>query len=93
MNIYLGFCIKKIILLIIIIIFLRVFWKDIPKFIEAYEIGYNCAQDDFCNPEEYTEGDFDYWESNSFWIEQGYEEGYKKGARDYVKENFNSDNN
>ncbi len=69
------------------------FWKGIHNFGEAYEIGYNCAQDDFCNPEDYTEGGFDYWESNSFWIEQGYEEGYKKGARDYVKENDQTGNN
>jgi hypothetical protein len=61
-------------------------WHGGHNFMEAYEVGYNCAQDDFSHPGEYTEGGFDYWESNSFWIEQGYEEGYKKGAREYWRE-------
>ena len=65
----------------------RMLWDGAHNFMEAYEIGYNCVQDDFSEPGNYTEGGFDYWESNSFWIEQGYEEGYKKGARDYVKQN------
>lgn len=64
----------------------RMLWDGVHNFIEAYEIGYNCAQDDFCDPGDYTEGGFDYWESNSFWIEQGYEEGYKKGAREFLND-------
>lgn len=66
--------------------------NSILNFKYGYDIGYTCAQDTLEYPEsyrfgEFTEGGFDYWETKSFWIEQGYEEGYKKGARDYFKDN------
>lgn len=63
------------------ILFIYVLFHKILLFQEAYEIGYSCAQDEFCNFGEYTEAGFNYWETNSFWIEQGYEEGYKKRSR------------
>jgi len=81
----------KIILVSAIAITLGITVNGIRNFCEAYDIGYTCAQDDCCEPGEYTEGGFAYWESNSFWIEQGYEEGYKKGARDYVSDNEKED--
>jgi hypothetical protein len=57
------------------------------QFYRGYEDGYGCAQDTFQNPDDRTGGFYDYWLNGGFWFQQGYEEGYKRGARDYVKEN------
>lgn len=71
-------------------------WDWGHQFNDGYEVGYNDIQDTLqevldCNLEypffyyNYTEGICDWWD-NPFWYQQGYEEGIKKGARDYVKE-------
>lgn len=57
------------------------------QFVNGYQDGYNCAQDTFANPEDRTEGFYDYWLGTKFWFQQGHKEGYKKGARDYVNPN------
>ena len=61
----------------------------IVSFVDGFHDGYNCAQDTFTNPEDRTEGFYDYWLKSSFFFQQGYEEGYKKGAKNYVKEHIN----
>ena len=64
------------------------------QFKNGYESGYNDMQDtlqqvincNFVYPffyYDYTEGIYDWWD-NPFWYQQGYEEGAKQGARDYL---------
>jgi hypothetical protein len=75
--------------LCIIILFVQIsfFYDFAHELSRGYNDGYTCAQDTFQNPEDRTEGFYDYWLNGGFWFQQGYEEGYKRGARDYVKEN------
>ena len=84
----------KLILFILFLIYFCLYdWWILQEFDCGYQDGYNCAQDSFENPEDRTEGFYDYWLGSSFWFQQGYEEGYKRGGRDYVKENSNTNNN
>lgn len=67
-----------------------------PQFKDGYESGYEDIQDTLqeridCDLRydlweyDYTEGIFDWWE-NPFWYQQGYEEGVKRGTKDYSNE-------
>lgn len=67
--------------------------KANQQFKYGYYLGYVNVQDSITEFDlkgciqpygHYTEGIFDYWDETSFWYQQGYEEGVKKGTRDYL---------
>lgn len=75
-----------------------VWW--IKDFMYGYKIGYNSAEDLLVEFDlaghiqpygHYTEGIFDYWDKMPYFYQQGYEEGFKSGTENYVKECWKSD--
>ncbi|MBU1864278.1 MAG: hypothetical protein KKH94_11485 [Candidatus Omnitrophica bacterium] len=76
----------------LLLVFLTTFaGQKVQEYRYGYKCGYRVAKENFTSERFDTldMGGFDewfdsgYWITSSFWYEQGYEEGFKKSARDY----------
>lgn len=70
----------------------RMLWDSCHQFAQGYEDGYNSFGDTYNTPDDFLigklrheEGFWDYY-YEPFWFQQGFEEGYKKAAREYWRE-------
>lgn len=88
-----------ILILLIFIIGCSIFIPSLIQFRNGYEAGFTSFDDTYVSVDDFLvgklrdcEGFYDYYLGEYFWYQQGYEEGYKRRAHQYVDEYKNTKN-